>query len=334
MIIAFLDILGFTQLVEHNYQTAIDNLNEFNNYISIARGDSTNHSIDSYKDPELRKFAEKNYVTSFDNILTMSDSLVIATNDPNVFVKQLSTMLCHLFMATSQNFSKPFDDIYDVDSSKNVHAYIVEENGERQCRFEYHKVFPLLFRGGVTVEKEHTLSDGTPVNGLSFFKQSQVIDGENVMGYNVCGQDYVEAVKLESSGKGPRLFCSKDFYNQVGEEQKKYLRNLNPNTYEILWTYECCTCGSESSNIQLNITNGINNFLKPSIQLYKYYLKYENEDLNENASAMELLKHYKQLVFLVCRGIYKYAVEHGIQSDNVKRQLNEQVADLHISLYL
>lgn len=331
MIIAFLDILGFTQLVEHNYQTAVDNLNEFNRYIDTARNDSLGHPVDSYDDPELQKFAEKHYVTSFDNILTMSDSLVIATSNPDVFVKQLSTMLCDLFKATSENFAKPFDDIYNVDSTKNVHAYIVEENGERQYRFEYHKAFPLLLRGGITVEKEHTLSDGTKAKGVAFFKQSQVIDGENEMGWNVCGQDYVEAVKLESSGKGPRLFCSKDFFDQLGEDSKKYLRVLNQNTYEILWTYECCTCGSESTDIQLNIIDGINNFLKPSIRLYKYYLKYQNEDMKENASAVELLKHYKQLVLLVCRGIYKYAVEHNISSDEIKKQLNEEIADLHLS---
>ena len=330
MIIAFLDILGFTQLVEHNYQTALDNLYEFNRYIDTARNDSKLYPAESYKDPELQEFVNKHYVTSFENILTMSDSLVIATNNTTDFIKQLSSMLCHLFMATTKNFSKPFDNIYNVDSSKNVQSYIVEENGEREYRFEYHKTFPLLFRGGITVEKDHKLPDGTQVKGIAFFEQSQVIDGKNVTGWNVCGPEYVDAVKLENCGKGPRLFCDKFFYDKIEENERKYLRKVDENTYEILWTYECCTCGSQSSEIQSNVYTGIHYFLEPSIRLYKYYKRYQNEDIKGNSSIEELFKHYKQLVILVCRGIYKYAVENGISHEKIKEQLEAKIADLHI----
>lgn len=334
MIIAFLDILGFTQLVEHNYQTALDNLNEFNSYIDAAKKDNKLHPVENYSDPDLQKFVEKRYVTSFDNILTMSDSLVITSSDPKKFLEQISSMLCHLFKATNHNFSKQFENIYDVNSSQNIDTYIFEEDGERKVRFEYHKAFPLLFRGGITLEKEHILVDGSQAKGVMFFEQSQFINGENKIGWNVCGQDYVQAVKLESYGKGPRLFCDKSFYEQVEKDRKKYLRKINSDIYEIVWTLECCACGQKDGDSKINVTNGIEDFLKPSINLYKYYLRRQNEDVKDSDSAAELIKHYKQLVILVYRGIYRYAIENNITSDWVKQQLQNELAEIHMSLCL
>lgn len=82
MIVGFLDLLGFSQLLDLSTEMAIDNVNSFNYVIKTRVMDNMTHPIEEYKrdypnDKHFQKFVEKSAVSSFEYLISFSDSLIL-----------------------------------------------------------------------------------------------------------------------------------------------------------------------------------------------------------------------------------------------------------------
>lgn len=194
MIVAFMDLLGFSNLLRNNMEVAIDNLNTFNNVIKTRVIDNKCHPIEEYRenypnDVKFQQFVEKSSVTSFEQMISFSDSLVLGGTDCNMFIKQLMNFVATVYIEYSEPFQKNFSDINQVTTYK-----VAEGCGSGSI--QYHKAFPILFRGGLSVGNDVTFWDEYCINDSDFKISSR----------NVMGLTYLNAVKLESVGKDHDYF--------------------------------------------------------------------------------------------------------------------------------
>ncbi len=314
MIIAFLDLLGFSHLIESNIVAAYDNLNSFNRVIQTKITDNKTHPVESYEE-SMREFVENTAITSFDNMISISDSLIISSRQPSLFVKQLSNLVSAIYIRYSEPFRQPFDDVSVVKSNKLFTMYSTNN-------IQPHNSFPIMFRGGISYGED-----------VIFNRETQIFSGEiSNNGINVCGLSYVRAVQLEKSGKGPRLFCDKNFVKQLDKESTRAIRKIDENIYELVWTYYACETDENCSDKQCNISKRINSMLLPSAyNLYSYYDKTECADENGYKKTTE---HYKEFVFLVYRGIMKYAKDNGINLEQTHTAMLKRINDENINNHL
>lgn len=113
MIVAFMDLLGFSNLLRNNMEVAIDNLNTFNNVIKTRVIDNKCHPIEEYRenypnDVKFQQFVEKSSVTSFEQMISFSDSLVLGGTDCNMFIKQLMNFVATVYIEYSEPFQRIF----------------------------------------------------------------------------------------------------------------------------------------------------------------------------------------------------------------------------------
>lgn len=311
MVIAFLDLLGFTWLMEKDIIVASDNLNAFNNTIKIKH-------YDNLCNEDKTDFSINHAITAFNHLISVSDSLIIGSNNPDIFIRQLCTYIACVFIGSSGSFKKPFEKLEGVMNNKDVDVKIKAENGKYSYEFEPHRAFPIMFRGGI--------SSGEDVN---FSKQLGFFEEKPFYGLNVFGQSYVEAVNLEKRGKGSRLFCNKKFVDSLSSEGRCAIRCISEDKalYEIVWTYYACEATERcTSNKMENVDKRINKLLLPPAKnLYNYF--HSNKDKNKEEDQQEY-KHYEELILLICRGILKYASDNNLDIDSVFKKLKEKISDL------
>ncbi len=314
MIVGFLDLLGFSQLLDLSTEMAIDNVNSFNYVIKTRVMDNMTHPIEEYKrdypnDKHFQKFGEKSAVSSFEYLISFSDSLILGSNNIELFVEQLCNFVSSLYINYTEPFRDQFEDIFNVDSNKVV-SY---ENGG----FRKHKAFPILFRGGLSVGDECT-----------FFKENSIQNGKFCYdGYNVFGRTYLNAVRLEHSGKGPRLFCDKSIVDNM--QNKRIIRKINEekNIFEIVWTIEGCEAtGCCSSDLWGNVLDRIHSKLLPAaINFVKFY--------GSDERYADILPQYEELLRLVCCGIVKYAKDECNRGEEALEKINFVLRTKHLNEY-
>lgn len=148
MVIAFLDLLGFSWLMENNIEAAYDNLNTFNRIIKTKVTDTITCPIKNYDERNgLREFVRNAAVSSFCNMISISDSLIIGSEYPDLFVRQVSNFVSAAFIDSSEPFRKSFTEILEVKNNKI--SDITPEYTSRP-----HIAFPIMFRGGITFGKD------------------------------------------------------------------------------------------------------------------------------------------------------------------------------------
>lgn len=314
MIVGFLDLLGFSQLLDLSTEVALDNVNSFNNAIKTRVTDNMAHPIEEYRekypnDKHLHKSVEKLAVTSFDYMISFSDSLILGSNNVELFVEQLCNLVSSLYIYYSEPFRHQFEDVFNVYSNK-VASY---ENGE----IREHKAFPILFRGGLSVGDD-----------CFFFKENSIQNGKFCYdGYNVFGRTYLKAVRLEHSGKGPRLFCDKSVVDSM--QNKRIIRVVNEqeNIFEIVWTIEGCEAtGCCSSNLWSNVSDRIYSKLLPAaINFVKFY--------GSDERYADILPQYEELLRLVCCGIVKYAKDECNRGEEALEKINFVLRTKHLNEY-
>lgn len=287
MVVAFLDLLGFSELLDLSTEVALDNINLFNNVIKTKVIDYATHPIEEYEDKnpgnaQFMKFVTNSAVTSFEYLISFSDSLIIGSQNLLLFIEQLSNFLSTVYISSSEPFRLEFEDLFNVDSNKNMSF----ENG----KIRKHKAFPVLFRGG--------LSYGDDV---FFFKENSIQKGKFCYdGYNVFGKTYLNSVKLEHAGKGPRLFCDKSVIDNLTYTSMIRIVDENNAIYEIVWTVEACEVSECSSDKWNNVIKSICEKLLPAaINFVIFY--------SSDSKYSEVLLQYNELLKLVCRGIVRYA---------------------------
>lgn len=275
--------------------------------------DNEKHPIKEYKknypnDERLQKFVEKLAVTSFDYMISFSDSLILGSHSVELFVEQLCNFVASLYIDYSEPFRDQFEDIFNVESNK-VSSY---ENGI----LRRHKAFPILFRGGLSVGKD-----------CAFFKENSIQNGQFCDdGYNVFGRTYLNAVRLEHSGKGPRLFCDKSVVDSI--QNKRIIRMINEeeNIFEIVWTIEGNEARGYSSDSWKNVLDSIHsNLLPAAINFVKFY--------GSDQRYVDILTHYEELLRLVCCGIVKYAEDKCNRGEKALDIINDILCENRLEKY-
>lgn len=313
MIVAFLDLLGFSALLQTNIEVALDNMNSFNNIIKTRFIDNKCHPIEEYEnnypgDVDFHDFVKKSSVTGFNQMISFSDSLVLGGTDCNRFILQLANFIATTYINYTEPFKNPFTDINVVETHRSA-------SGNKDGSIRYHKAFPLLFRGGITVGEN-----------VGFFNEYHIHNNKlEQTSLNVLGLTYLNAVKLESAGKGPRLFCDKTVVHGVDDEIKKYIKLVDgeKEIYEIVWTIEGCEAtGCCSSDKWQNVIDRIYDKMLPSaINLYQYY---QSDEVLE--------PQYKELLNLVCEGIVKYARDECNRATDAIDYINQVFKKKQIQL--
>lgn len=308
MIVAFLDLLGFSDLLQTDTEVALDNMNSFNDVIKTRFIDNKCHPLAEYKercpnDTNFHNFVEKSSVTAFKQMISFSDSLVLGGTDCDLFIMQLANFVATAYIEYSEPFREPFADISKVLTNK-----VADVSADGSIR--YHKAFPLLFRGGISVGER-----------VCFFDEYHIKNGElQLSSLNVMGLTYLNAVKLESFGKGPRLFCDKSVVDVVNEKTRRILKEVDKEKgiYEIVWTIEGCEATEHlSTHKWSNVMDRINDKMLPAaINLYQHYR--ENEDLEVQ---------YRELLKLVCEGIVKYAADECNRAEDAIELIYQKLPD-------
>lgn len=312
MIVVFLDLLGFSNLLEYDAETALDNLNAFNDVIKTRIIDERSHPLSEYQqkfpnEKFLHEFVEKSSVTAFEHMISVSDSLILGGNNIDSFISQLTNFVSAVYINYTEPFRKTFIDIKKVENHRVV-------TGLKNSEFCYHNAFPVLFRGGISVGNE-----------VRFFEEYHIKDSKlERTSLNVFGLTYLKSVKLEKAGKGPRLFCDSSVVDVISN--KKMIKSVDKDhdIYEIVWTIEGCeSTGYCSSNKWSNVAERINNKMLPAaIHLYQFY-----KDKGDN-----LASQYRELLTLVCTGIVKYAHDECGRADDALEDINQVLYNNRIDM--
>lgn len=296
MVVAFLDLLGFSELLRKNQDAAVTNLVYFNQALNAKFNDYEKMKNMSTEKP-LKEYIDNSSIKSFKDVISVSDSLIITSNNSDEFVKNISHLLSQLYIESNESYRTPYNE-ENVDSKKS------------NSNDEYMKNVPLLFRGGVSIGTDVVIPNAVCIRDFT----------KNI-GITISGRTYLDAVKLEKSGKGPHLFCNKDFVQSLNDKSCIRLYNANLGIYEIVWSYLGCEVGEKHLEHTQNINSGLEKMLIPALNLYVYYRSH-NPDF---------LIYYKELVEIVCRGILKYDLDHcknenyssqKIMKEFTKRKIN------------
>lgn len=157
---------------------------------------------------------------SFNDFLPFSDSIFIKSDNPSEFVIHLSEFLIKSFL-------------------RNGFGNMVVKRGTSDSPpvispSDFVAKPPLLFRGGVAYGD----SDDLKLTDVAYIRNSK-------LGYSniLIGKLVIEAVVLEKIGKGPRIFCSREFYESLNDDCKKMVvkqfDDEDGKSYEILWPAGC-----------------------------------------------------------------------------------------------
>lgn len=304
MIVAFLDLLGFSQLVKHDIETADDVLLEFNQIIKTKYIDNLTNPVDSYPE-SMTDFAKSTSITTFQHMISVSDSLVIGASEKNAddFIKQLSKLVAAFAIRSLEPFRAHFDDVYNVKNEKHAKGRNI------QGGLIYYNAFPILFRGGICAG-----------NNVSFMTQFHIFNGKmTTSATNVVGQTYINAYRLEGTDKGPRLFCDESLSNLVsGSVKSKIVQTSRKGVSEILWTYYACeaeSCSSEKNcNVSENVFDGL---IVPTLNLIRYY----------KSKGSEEVKHYIELLGTVIKGVELYASDNSIDITYIMNRIQSEFPD-------
>lgn len=303
MIVAFLDLLGFSSLLQRNAETALDNLNAVNDAIKTRITDRRVMCSPSVSEPKVDSNAEKWTLMSFNQMISFSDSLVFGGNDANSFVLQLANFVASIYIKRSEPFRKQFNNMNSITTNQNVDAV-------GSGFYRYHQAAPVFFRGGVSVGDQ-----------VCFFDGCNIRDAEICQSRNITGNTYLNAVKLEQSGKGPRLFCDHRVVDALSDKNvKAMIKKVEGSTdiFEIVWTMEGCSFPEDCSDKWANIRKSIDTTMLPSaINLYRYY---RNEKV--------LKEQYEELLKLVCCGIIKYADVECDRANDAIKLINQKLQNV------
>jgi hypothetical protein len=287
-VVAFLDILGFGNISKTDVDGAIDLIT---NYEAIVNNKITDQNIH----PDLSTTHPKVCADSFETLLPFSDSIFITSSDPNTFVEQVSHLVSQAFLINAEQYTNPENPDCIIEST------ILHVSVEKNKRSLVHK-YPLLFRGGI--------SYGDVYN----FNVNSILNKEINQIKNLTGKALVEAVELERSGKGPRLFCNKSFIKQLDQQIiNKYIGTIIPDElYEIYWT---TSVFFDENDLDL-CTQDFGKILIPAVNLWRAF------------GSQPHGNHYFEFVKLIIKGNIQYYRIRGnecLAKEYVKDICNELI---------
>lgn len=308
-ICAYIDILGFKSFVNENTDGAIRLLQNYQVQLQFLDQflKKDDYSIPYRKD-------------SIKYLIPFSDSIFFYSEQPSEFVMQLSDFINSSFSFTSDAFSNPEDPNHPENVSEQSIDY---KDGKVIVNSIPSKWYPLLFRGGIG-------------NGDAQIMELQCIHNSILTKTPfIFGNSVIEAVKMETikvneeNIKGPRILCTKEFYELLNTRAKKIVHPAFdcPDFYELNWTaiHYLMTDDLNEWRITNLLTNDffINMFV-PASGLWKAYKNTINE------------KHYRNFLKLIVKGIVHYVndTEFVDQTNTFVRKSIDQVELNEIDEYL
>jgi hypothetical protein len=328
MLIAYLDILGFSRLIKQDMAKVNDVLCIVQDRMKTAFMDDKLHpqeEFEKHNPKESWALSERSRFSTFDYFISASDSIVIISkNDTPLFMRNLSYFMATVFMLSAKSFQKNFLDMECVDSER-----FIDYDG---IDFHPHKAEPILFRGGIAQgEREN----------ICISEIRNIIDKKLERAWNISGETFLKAVKAESRGKGPRLFCDKSITEWVNklpthetEDLRKILRRVgegDEESCELVWTIDACesnfgsTRGTSISNLEDNATRAIrDNLFPPAKNLCEAARKLYDE---------EVFIHYKEFMYLTVNGILQYSKKNNLTNiKEVEKNLLKEMENIGLKL--
>jgi hypothetical protein len=281
-IIAFIDLLGFKNyLLKGNPLYAYILLNDFHSALAVKFQDQElpqriGHKITQEKTEFLNAAIG---ITSFDEYLPFSDSVFIASTNPDLFILQLSSLLLDAFMFTSDAFNRELtaEEITKV----TVRYPAVNSDGHVEIKEEEEVRYPILLRGGIVMGEAKVA------------EIPAIRDGIKSKNTTLVGPGVVYAYELEELHlKGPRMICDKTFVQSVNDETAKslILPIEGSQYYEILWPAAYYFDASNDADIK----NKIHTLL---LQASNLWIAFRH---------LEYGVHYYQFVKLIVRSTINY----------------------------
>lgn len=256
-IVAYIDLLAFSNHVRENTSDALMAMNNYNTIISTKLRDELINLASSYP-IELQQLAKNHSIDSFDYFLPFSDSVFLMSSKCSSFIKQLGSFVLQSFTISSHFYSNPIDPSHP---EKNyINNYSIDSNGQLVVHQDFCNYYPALFRGGLAY------GEAFPIELLS------VIDKKSAKSKVLTGSAVVDAVRLESKVKGPRLLFRKDVFDQLDGDAKVYCRILPEENglFEILWPALIFIKQNEESQ-DMGELSKMYELIVPAFNLWKAY---------------------------------------------------------------
>ena len=249
--VAFLDLLAFSNYVRKNTLDALKLFENYNNVITTKITDEKIKPSSDYSDSSLRKLAEKTSINSFEYFIPFSDSVFISFENPNKFIKQVSSFVIGCFKLTSNEYMNPVDN--SRPDKVKTKSPKINNNGEVEMEDKFEIWYPTLFRGGIS------FGEAYPIKLVSIF------DYKPTTVQNLAGKSVVNAVKLEEQVKGPLIICDESVYNVLDANIKFFLKKIDDKKiYKILWPAFYYIENNGKSEI-----SKFDDFFKPAVKFWK-----------------------------------------------------------------
>jgi hypothetical protein len=282
-IVCFIDLLGFRNCIHVDQMSALGLLAQPRIIMIQKITDGESHPVESYDLECLKKIAGDHLTTSFEYYLPFSDSILITSKNPDVFIKQISCFLLECFKLTSKAYNNPENPSDPTEVTIKYHT--IDNKGAIILLDQKEHWFPTAFRGGVCFGPAIPFKNKSIEN----YSPSEI--------QNISGTAIVEAVGLENSGKGPRLFCSKKFIDFLDPSVKYLIAPLKDNkNYEILWPSAIYLDGGDP-NIELK---SFDELFGPTVKLWQAF------------NHLEISLHYYNFIKLVVLSTIKYFKDKGM----------------------
>lgn len=222
--VAYIDLLGFSKLVEQSLDDAVVVISNANTILSQQIFEKKIHPSSGYPD-EIKEYAKDTSVESIEDYLPFSDSVFLTSSNCDDFVMQLGSFVRKCYTLTASHYIRPKDPLDPTKES--IPNVIANDDGSCSLSEIDSHLYPALFRGGISYGEVENL---TPMG---------IVGGKEQKMNTLAGEAVVKAVRLEESVrvKGPRLVFDNSLYGQLSEKTKNYCRQLPecPDLYELLW---------------------------------------------------------------------------------------------------
>jgi len=287
--VAYLDLLGFSELVRRNLREATSLIENYNDVLAatVCHERPSDKGTPSSGKPAPERLRRLLY------FLPMSDSVFAVSVEPGTLVEFLVGFLADTYLYTAQAYSQPegHDDPTRVTVSEASSTGI----GQRGEKWP-----PTLFRGGLAYGKVLVL------------RQLAIREGADEPCYNLAGAAVIEAIQLEKKKKGPLVLCSQHFAYEVPGPIRRYISNMEHGFHEILWPMSRLE-GSNGGVDPLQFRT----FFGSAANLYKAFAKHNYsshyaEFLRLVVRSAVTLGVYASSKAAVTRHIEQAAREHGV----------------------
>jgi hypothetical protein len=307
-VVAFVDMLGFKNYILKGDPTfAYMLLNDFHAQIQTRITDSSlRRATGSDGNTRQTTLLREAYgIDSFEEFHPFSDSVFIASTNPDLFILQISTLLVDSFMFTADAFDR------EVDSDKITRLQVkyptMDSRGKVRIEEATEVRYPILLRGGIGYNDAKVAH----IPGLTL--------GKPMMNATLIGPGVIAAYEIEQLHlKGPRIVCDELFAKQVSKREAKLLLHPIPNTkmYDILWpAAHYFDAGGEA-----DVKAKIHEFLSRAVNLWKAF------------AHLEFGIHYYGFLKLVAISTLQYF--KGTQFETfVGRILEDEIKAKSLTLY-